>query len=70
MAALTPEKLATLQACIDDGWPLIQIQRTHRVYWGTMRRYFPDYRGMDQREAAKLGAAGRAASLKTRKATP
>jgi hypothetical protein len=66
MAGLSPERLATLQACVDDGWPIIQITRTHRASWETMRRHFPDYRGMDNREAAKLGAATRKLTLKRR----
>ncbi len=67
---MTPEYLATLQQCVADGWPLIQIKRTHGTCWKTMRRHFPDYRGMPKPEAARLGAAARRATLNQRKRTP
>jgi hypothetical protein len=46
------EKLATLQECIDDGWPLRQIQETHGVSHRSMKTYFPDYRGETDYELA------------------
>jgi len=64
---LTPEKRALIEKCIEDGWPLIQIQRTHAVSWGTLRRRFPSYRGMALHDAAKLGAAARRTTLTLRK---
>lgn len=65
---ITPEKLEVLTQCVQDGWPLIQITRTHKADWRTMRRHFPDYRGMNLREAAKLGALARRTTLALRKA--
>lgn len=56
---MSAERLAVIQQCVDDGWPLIQIKRTHGAGWDVMRKYFPDYRGMNQKEAAKLGALAR-----------
>ncbi len=66
---ISPERMETLKKCVEDEWPLIQIQRTHNVDWKTMRRHFPDYRGMDQKEAAKLGAQGRRTTLALRRNT-
>lgn len=61
---ITPERLAVVQQCIADSWPLIQIYRTHKVTRTTVRRYFPDYRGMPKQEAASLGAAARRLALR------
>jgi len=69
MSALAPEKLAVIKDCMKDGWPLIQIERTHNVAWKTMRKHFPDYRGMNKREAAKLGSLGRRTTLALRRAS-
>jgi len=68
-ATITPERLATIKQCVADGWPLIQIKRTHKVTWTTMRRHFPDYRGLDNQEAAKLGATARRTTLALRRAS-
>lgn len=67
-AQITAEKRAVIEKCIEDGWPLIQIQRTHGVSWNTMRRRFPSYRGMALHDAAKLGAATRRTTLALRRA--
>lgn len=64
---LAPEKLEVLSQCVEDGWPLIQIERTHNVRYRVMRRYFPDYKGMDLTEAAKLGALARRTTLALRR---
>jgi hypothetical protein len=42
----SPEKIERLRACVDDGWPLREIEETHGVSHRTMKTYFPDYQGM------------------------
>lgn len=64
---MSPEKRAAIEACIADGWPLIQIQRTFRMNWKTVRRHFPDYRGMPKPEAARLGAYAKRANERMRR---
>lgn len=59
--------MATLRACVADGWPLIQIYRTHRIARLTVRRHFPDYRGMPLPEAARLGAYAKRANERIRR---
>jgi len=61
---ITEERLAVVQQCIADGWPLIQIYKTHRVTRATVLRYFPEYRGIPLQEAARLGAAARRLALR------
>jgi len=68
-AQIAPEKRALIEKCIEDGWPLIQIQRTHGVSWNTLRRRFPSYRGMGLTDAAKLGATARRTTLALRRAS-
>lgn len=68
-ANITAERLDIIKQCVADGWPLIQIYRTHKVNWETMRRHFPEYRGLDRREAAKLGATARRTTLALRRAS-
>ena len=65
---LTPERKALLDQCVEDGWPLIQMRKTHGFCHTTVKRHYPEYRGMDNREAAKLGAAARRTTLALRKA--
>lgn len=60
---VTPERKALFEECLNDGWPFIQIQKTYNVSWLTLNRLFPG-RGMDLKEAAKLGAATRRANGK------
>jgi hypothetical protein len=62
---ITPERLALIQQCLDEGWPLIQITKTHGVCWRTMRRHFPEHRGLDRTTSAQLGAAARRATIRT-----
>lgn len=63
---LTVEKRAVIERCIEDGWPLIQIQRTHSVSWNTLRRRFPSYRGMSKKEGSDLGLAALRAKKKVK----
>jgi len=65
-SGISPERLALIQQCMAEGWPLIEITRTHGVSWETMRRHFPEYRGLDRTESAKLGAAARRTTLRNR----
>jgi hypothetical protein len=67
---LTPERKALLDELVKDGWPLIEMHRTHRFSWDTVRRHHPDYRGMDQTEAAKLGNTARQVTLAIRRRRP
>lgn len=53
--ALSDEKLAVLRECVEDGWSIRQIILTHGTCWRTIKRHFPDYHGMDFREAGHLG---------------
>ena len=55
---LSAERKALIQRCLDDGWSWHQIQLTHGVTWGTMKRYF-DGTQWSRRGGAKLGAAVR-----------
>lgn len=67
---MTPEKQAAIKACIEDGWPIIQIQTTHKVGRLTIRRMFPDYPGMSKPEAARLGAYAKRANERMRRVAP
>lgn len=50
----TTEKLEVIRQCVFDGWPLRQIQETHRVSHGTLKKHFPDYSGISQEEAGAI----------------
>lgn len=58
---IAEERLSLAEACLDDGWSYRQITLTHGISGPTLRRHFPG-RGMDLREAAKLGWATRKAN--------
>ena len=62
-ANVTKERLALIEKCLDEGWSFRQIQLTYHVDWSTLNRHFPG-RGMDKKEAARLGAAYRKLSLR------
>lgn len=55
---VTPERKALFEECLADGWSFLQIQQTYHVSWITLNRLFPG-RGMNLKEAAKLGGAAR-----------
>lgn len=55
-ANVSEERLRLAEGCLDDGWPFRQIVLTHGISASTLRRHFPG-RGMDRREAAKIGYA-------------
>ena len=42
---LNQELIERLRACIQDEWPLRQIEETFGVSHRTMKKYFPHYSG-------------------------
>ncbi|URQ05033.1 DNA binding protein [Arthrobacter phage Iter] len=38
---LSPERLARIEAMLDDGWPFKEIHRTEGVDMETLRKHFP-----------------------------
>ena len=58
---ISAERLAIAEQCLDDGWSFWQITQTHHIGAVTLRRHFPG-RGMDVKEAAKVGYAAMKAS--------
>lgn len=38
---MTPEQLAAIEAKLDDGWPLLEIEKTLGVTYKTIARHFP-----------------------------
>ena len=53
-ANISPEQLATVKQCLEDGWSQIEIYRTHKVHPKTIRRHFPGC-GWSVKEGAQLG---------------
>jgi hypothetical protein len=53
---MTPERLALIEQCLDDGWPFSEIVETYGVSHGTLKKYFPG-RQMPKQEASSLGLA-------------
>lgn len=53
-ANISPEQLATVKQCLEDGWSQIEIYRTHKVHPITIRRHFPGC-GWSVKEGAQLG---------------
>ena len=39
--AYSPEDLALIRACLDDGWSFAEIHRTHGYDTEAIRKYFP-----------------------------
>jgi hypothetical protein len=52
---VTPEELAIMKQCVDDGWSLFEMRKTYGWHNVTVKKYFPDA-GWTVREGAKLGA--------------
>jgi hypothetical protein len=52
---MTDEEIAFVQVLIDEGWPKQQIQQTYGLSFGMLKRHWPDFKGMDFREAGALG---------------
>lgn len=51
---LAPERKQILDRCVEDGWPIRQIQETHGFNFQTVKKHHPDYKGMPQRESVQL----------------
>lgn len=51
---IAPERLALAKKCLDEGWPFIEITRTHGIGAKTLRRHFPG-QGWTPKEGAQLG---------------
>lgn len=45
----TSEKLESIRQCISDGWSILQIKETYKISYASLKRHFPDYRGLGQR---------------------
>lgn len=52
---MTPELLATFEACLDDGWSYAEIIATHHVAQQTLNRYFP-HRGWSRVQVGEFAA--------------
>ena len=59
---ISEERLAILTKCVEDGWPLKQIQITHRFDFYTIKHFFPEYKGLNRREAGGLAQYSRRAN--------
>jgi hypothetical protein len=44
---LTDEWIEKLADCVEDGWPLREIEDTFGTSHRTMKKHFPDYQGAD-----------------------
>lgn len=53
----SPERKALLDSLVADGWPIRQMVETHGFNFSTIKKHYPEYRGMTQSEAGKLGTA-------------
>lgn len=51
---LTPERKALLAAAIADGWPIRQIIATYGIGTSTVKKHYPDYRGMSREDSIAL----------------
>lgn len=58
MAQITKERLDEIEKCLNEGWPFLEITKTHKVSYKTLRKYFPG-RQWSRHEVAKLGALSR-----------
>jgi len=54
---LAPERLELLGKLVADGWPIRQITETHGFNYYTIKKHYPEYKGMTQSEAGKIGMA-------------
>lgn len=56
---MTPERIALLTYCVEDGWPVTEIIATHRISHDTIRKFYPDYRGMPGEDRDAIAALAR-----------
>jgi hypothetical protein len=54
---LIARKLEAVKPCIEDGWPLREIYRTHQTSARFVKRWFPGYTGMPAQESGSLSQA-------------
>lgn len=52
---IKPERKKLLDELVADGWPLLQMRRTHGFGPDTVKYHYPDYKGMTLSDAGKLG---------------
>lgn len=68
---LTPERKALLDKLVEEGWPMIEMLRTHGLDYRTVKRHHPEYRGIcDKKEQGQLGSAARQLTLALRRNHP
>jgi hypothetical protein len=52
---LSPERKQLLDNAVADGWPIRQIISTYGIGTSTIKKHYPDYRGMtDSHESGKM----------------
>lgn len=56
---LSPERRTLLDQCVEEGWPMREMFRTHGLTRKTVRKYRPDYTGLDRKTSSELGHAAR-----------
>lgn len=64
---LSPERLTLLDQCVEEGWPMREMFRTHGLTRKTVRKYRPDYKGLDRKASSELGHAARKFSMTLRR---
>lgn len=60
---VSPEKLDLIAKALDDGWPMIEIQKTYHVTNRTIQRHFPGSGWTRQQVSAQGLAVKRANKL-------
>lgn len=66
---LAPERKQWLDNAVADGWPITQIIETYGIGFATIKKHYPDYKGMDCREAGRLSQLGQQTDRVLRKLT-
>jgi hypothetical protein len=56
---LTLERKALLDAAVADGWPIRQIIATYGIGTSTVKKHYPDYTGMSQKDSIVLSLGTR-----------
>lgn len=64
---MAPERKALLDRLVEEGWPMLEMKRTHGIDYATVQRHYPDYRGIDKQEQGRMGCAARKLTLTLRK---
>jgi transposase len=55
--SLTAERRAILERCVLDGWPIRQIIETYGFGTRTVKKHYPEYRGITAQESGNLSMA-------------